>query len=337
MNKHRKNIHALGRGRTLALPSLAAFLIMGAATAAPARAQDGPPPQRMTVPLAIKPVVADGLANDLAWERGALTYGFLRTEDGEPARHGTRARALYDRRNLYFAFTAQEPAVDDVIRDARENSGSFGDRDAVGIRLQVPGDNGSEREIEIWISPANQVRVLENGERQDDTGELETGVFRREQSWDAEIVLPFAWLDVDEPQAGDVWQIDFLRRRSARGDESAETTAWNPPDGRGEIRFGRDLLVYLYSQRPFSGRDEVMVYNPSDQLRQLRAELIDAETGKVVAHETIYIGSGHRRQHFRLPAPEVGDYYVIVRQTDRPMERDDDKLVEWRPQRGGRR
>lgn len=301
-------------------------------------AADKAPPQRMTIAQAFEPVVVDGLSNDRVWERGTLTYGFLRSGDGEPAHHGTRARAIYDRTHLYIAFTALEPAVDDVTAAAHQGGNDRRANDTVGVRLSVPEGNGDTREFEIHVNPANRVWVMVNDREQRDGLEgVRTGIFPRERSWDAEIAVPFAALGVDEPRVGDLWEIDFLRHRPARGDDAEESSAWNPPGGKGELRFGRDLIVYLYSQRPFTGRDEVMVYNPSDQLRQLRAEMIDARTGKVVSHETIYLGSGHRRQHYPLPAPEAGDYYLVVRQTDRPLESDDDKLVEWRPHRSGSR
>ncbi len=337
MNMKKQHTNITRRIRVLAYGAIGTVFAAAGASLSAGAAEEIPP-QRMTIAQAFEPVVVDGLSNDRVWERGALTYGFLRSDDGEPARHGTRARAIYDRTHLYFAFTAMEAAVDDVLADARRGGNDRRAHDTVGVRLAVPSGEGEYREVEIRVNPANRAWVMVDGrERRGGLDGLRTGVFERERSWDAEIAIPFAALGVDEPRVGDVWGIDFLRHRAQRGDAAAESTAWNPPGGKGELRFGRDLIVYLYSQRPFTGRDEVMVYNPSDQLRQLRAEMIDATTGKVVAHETIYLGSGHRRQHYPLPAPDVGDYYLIVRQTDRPLESDDDKLVEWRPHRSGRR
>ncbi len=332
----RKFEYRLLRKRWIAVCGVGLAMLCGSPLAN-ARAVEAPPTQRITVPQAFESIRVDGLSNDVVWERGAITYGYLRAEDGEPAKYATRARALYDRRNLYFAFTAVEPAMDNIRSGVNRSGDSMEGRNTVGLRLILPTGDESSREIELHIDPNNQVWVFENGSLVEGGMEgLKSAVYFRPGSWDTEVLLPFSKLGVDEPSVGDVWEVDFLRTRVGP-DGEGEISAWNPPNGRGDLRFGRDLLVYLYSQHPFSDRDEVMVYNYSESLRQLRAELIDAETGKVFAHETIYIGSGHRRQHFPLPSPESGDYYLIVRQTDRPLESDDDKLIEWRPQRSDRR
>jgi hypothetical protein len=294
---------------------------------------------RLTVPRAHDQLMIDGRADDAAWERGAVTYGFLRAADGKPPAADTRARVLYDRHNLYVAFTALEPDMPGLLERAGDTGAKLEDSVALHLLMEATGQH--PREVRIRIDPANQVLVARYPEAHADKERgrlkgLATAVAMRRDSWDAELAIPFAGLGIEPPQTGDVWKVNFVRDRRAAPGQQLETSAWQDPGQFGEVRFGADLLVYLWSSRPFTGRDEVMVYNDSDSLRQLEALVIDADSGEVVARRPIYLGSGHRRQHFPLPAPEAGEYYVIVRQTDRPHEADDDKLVQWRPHWNGR-
>lgn len=271
---------------------------------------------RITALKATEPIVIDGLADDNAWERGVVSYGFLSSRNAAKPNQDTRARVLYDRQFLYVALTASE------------KDGGANGADTVGLQLRFPGANGNLREVEIMATPANRVTVkdVSGGGRTVPLQGLKSAVKKRAASWDVELAIPFAGLGIEDPRIGDVWEVNFLRNRS--GGESASSTAF---PGFGELRFGRDLLVYLWSKTPYSGDDEVMVYNDSEQLRQLLAQVISASSGKVISETPIYMTPGHRRQHFPIETPEGEDYYILVRQTDRPDESDDDRLVVWRP------
>ncbi len=287
------------------------------------------PAPRLTAPIANEIPEIDGLADDAVWERGFVTYGFL-DADGKAPKAATRARVLYDKNTLYVAFTAAEPALDDLRTRARGRRGDVRGDDSVGVRLRVPTADGREREAEVWVNAANSVNAILGGRRARDPEGLSTAVYMRRGSWDSEMAIPFAALGVEPPRPGDVWEVDFVRHRRGGQGPDGEVSSW-AGGGYGGLRFGGDLLVYLWSQHPFSGRDEVMVYNDSDSLRQLEARVVDAATGETVAREVIYLGPGHRRQHFPLPAYEPGDYRVVVRENDRPRQDDDVLLVVRRP------
>ncbi|MCC5805548.1 MAG: hypothetical protein JJU00_04385 [Opitutales bacterium] len=309
--------------------SLAALFIAGSTFLAAVHGAASPLP-RLTAPVANEVLEIDGLADDAVWERGFVSYGFMTGDGGRPGAD-TRARVLYDRQALYVAFTAIEPALDDLRTRARGRRADVRGDDSVGVRLRLPTENGDTREVEIWVNAANRVHVIDASQRGGIREDLSTAVTKRGGSWDTEMAIPFAALGVEPPRPGDVWKADFIRhRRGGRGPDG-EVSSWTGSDGWGEIRFGRDLLVYLWSQRPFAGRDEVMVYNDSDSLRQLEAWVVSVASGETVTRETIYLGPGHRRQHFPLPAYEPGEYRIIVRATDCPMQEDDVLLVVRRP------
>lgn len=91
-------------------------------------AKTWPEPGNFGIPQAQKPPVLDGQLDDEAWAQAAVwaeTYPFNETEATGPR---TTWKALWDEKNLYFAFDCRDP---DIVAAKRERDGPVWQDDCV--------------------------------------------------------------------------------------------------------------------------------------------------------------------------------------------------------------
>lgn len=288
---------------------------------------------RLTVPRApmAEQVFVDGNLEERAWEYGTMTYGFVAESLDQAPEVDTRARVLYDYHNLYIAFSAREPNLDGLKAKSRNGNKKVRQDDAVGFKLSYDSESGASGELELWVNSENAVfdSLKKDGDKVRDLEGLQTAVHKRDGVWDVEIAIPFLTLGVDLPRFGEVWNINFMRERygSAR-----ESSSWLDRETQGEIRFGRDMVVYLYSKRPYHASDEIMAFNFGHRVRYFEGEYLTDE-GNISQEIPIQLGPGHRRQHYRMDSLEKGNmYYVIVRKVEAKRDEDNVIMVVPRPQ-----
>jgi acid phosphatase type 7 len=322
------------------------------------------PISRLTVPLAAETPEIDGQTEDTAWERAAVARGFVRArapqadpeqvsywgiEGFERTDIDTRVGLLYDDEHLFLAFTCREPYMHAIRAAADERDGNVHQDDAVGIVLMFERE-GEEtpRIVQIWVNTENVVRDADNT-RDETEWQLEglrSDVSREDDAWHIELAIPFAGLDVEPPQQGDVWRINLVRERFLDHDRHRRRMTWsgqiedplNLPGRMAEIRFGEQLLVEARLQQPFLGTDltSISVRNDSDHPRRLTAQVnlvsTDADE-QTLAEGEARVGPGEQASidlDYAIQTEGTGILYVVVRDP----EADDDEallLVERRP------
>jgi hypothetical protein len=332
------------------LVTLAAVVLHAAGYAAHAQQRDGEPlTPRLTAALADTPMSIDGRLADAVWERGVMTYGFVQVDDdGAPAdappQADTRVRLLYDRYHLYVGFTAHEPEMDALRATVDERDGNVREDDSVGLALLIEYEGQESRLVQIWVSSDNIVQDSDSAQGGTDwqIEGLQTAVYHRDRAWDVEIAIPYDGLGIDSPRREESWRVNFMRERHGRDGQHREQSAWfhgigdeiDSPERFGEVRFGHDLIVYVWSPEPFVGEDEIIVYNDSHSRFHLEAEVLSATGDRSLGSSQIHIGPGHRRQHFAMPEMERPDdldlHYLIVRKAD-SAGHEDALLISRRP------
>jgi hypothetical protein len=197
-------------------------------TAFAAAAQPGP--LHYTCYRAASPIRIDGKIDDPAWSRAPWTAAFVDIEgDAKPKpRFRTRAKMLWDDRNLYIAAELEEPHVWATL--TQHDSVIFHDND-FEVFLNPSGDSRNYFEFEInalntswdlflpkpyreggkadnsWDIPGLQTAVAVDGTLNDPSD--------RDRGWTVEIAIPWtayaSRAPVRRPAPGEEWRVNFSR------------------------------------------------------------------------------------------------------------------------------
>ncbi|MHB9036985.1 MAG: glycoside hydrolase domain-containing protein [Armatimonadota bacterium] len=138
----------------------------------------------------------DGVITPGEWEPEARIGGFVDYPDEGVSATRTSAFIGYGRRNLYLAFRC--------YRDAKESSVS----DFVEVFID-PGHTHKQYVQFILDCQGNyhDSRMPHRTWQRSDWVATSSG----DDYWDIEMKLPFKYLEIDPPGAGDVWGINFVR------------------------------------------------------------------------------------------------------------------------------
>ena len=169
------------------------------------------------------PVTIDGRLNERAWQDAALIERFDIPGNGEPPRHATRARIMWDDRYLYVAFDA----TDSDMGATRTQRDSDTYKDDV-LEVFLLSEPANKRRCNFEINPLGTVRddYHEPGKRFQTAWNCNAiriakrvrGTLNeptdRDEGWRLEIAIPFACLPTERggaPEAGDVWRFHLAR------------------------------------------------------------------------------------------------------------------------------
>ena len=222
-----------------------------------------PAPKRVIIPKLQAVLTIDGEFNEPVWAKAATIGPFVLSGNGGREREPTMVRLWYDDTALYLGYTCADSDIQATFtaRDSRfwtEEVVEFfvtrremvryfelewnplgGTFDAIiantldehGVSKKIDGD---------WSYTAklmkSTVKVRGTVGKTDD----------RDESWQVEIVIPFADLGEAPPKPGDVWRGNFYR--FSRGtNQPVEALAWTPtilagfhqPNRFGYLEFGK--------------------------------------------------------------------------------------------------
>jgi hypothetical protein len=207
--------------------------------AAPPKADDKP----FVVRRASGEIKVDGKADEADWGKAEKTPGFLVAEGGEPVGGETRARFLYDDKNLYVFV---DVADKDVASSFKKHDDTLWKEDCV--ELFIDADGSGKGYVELQVSPRGvtfdswfkagraeggdvawesdmKAAVVVDGTL-DKRGDQDTG-------WTAELAIPLAAvkgrdeaMKVNLPPAiGDRWKLNVVRvEKPEKGGPTA--SAW---------------------------------------------------------------------------------------------------------------
>lgn len=168
-------------------------------------------------------VVIDGRLDDGAWQHATAAGGFVQKEpiEGDPARHQTQVRILYDDDAIYVGarlFDSEPRAIARqlVRRDARGNADWFG----VAFDPRLDRRTG----YAFFVSAANVQRdeFLYNDTNVDDAWDAvwESAVQLDSMGWTVEIRIPLSQLRYETSSGEREWGVNFTRRRVRSNEET---------------------------------------------------------------------------------------------------------------------
>ncbi|HEX3370857.1 MAG TPA: hypothetical protein VHS56_14855 [Candidatus Cybelea sp.] len=172
------------------------------------------PVARAAHPLTLDPTLADP-----AWAAGEVPeHGpWQNVTTRQPSRYTTTAYLLYDDKNLYVGFKAEQDGVP-IAASQTTNDVGFGLDDFVGIGLDTSGGGSQAYYFETTPRGTRYEQANENVRfrpRWSAAGRVGTG------SWSAVLIIPLDVLRV--PRGGkQTWRIQFVRGIAAR----AEHLSW---------------------------------------------------------------------------------------------------------------
>ncbi len=200
----------IGAMRAIAL-CFAALLVV--CCAAPASATLG---ATGTVPAvrAPHPLPLDPTLSDPAWETGKLAVApsYMDLTTRRPAPVETTTYLLYDDRNIYVAFHAEQRGIPIVAGQPTNNVG-FGIDDFVGVGLD-PGGSGSQ--VYWFETTPRGTRYQQASANARFAPQWGAAARTRPDGWDAVMIIPLDALRVGGGKQR--WRIDFARQLATTGE-----------------------------------------------------------------------------------------------------------------------
>jgi hypothetical protein len=175
------------------------------------------------------PLALDPSLRDPAWNLGSIQpAGFWNLTKRSAAQLGTRAYLLYDDRNLYVGFHAEQPSVPIVDAETTNNVG-FGLDDFVGVAIDT---SGAGNEVYFFETTPRAVRYQQSSENSRYSARWLSAAEIDANGWNAVLVIP---LDVVRLTAGKekTWRLNFIRSVAAQGEHY--TWAYDPLMNDGPV------------------------------------------------------------------------------------------------------
>ncbi|HVR45342.1 MAG TPA: hypothetical protein VMT95_01685 [Candidatus Binatia bacterium] len=177
-----------------------------------------------TVARAPHPLALDPTLTDPAWAAGKIPDGagpWINVTTRSPATLATTAYLLYDDKNLYVGFKAEQTGVP-IVAAQTTNDVGFGLDDFVGVGLDTSGTGSDAYFFETTPRGVRYEQANENVRfraRWSAAGSVAQG------SWSAVMIIPLDVLRV--PRGGkQTWRFEFVRGVAARGEHIS--WVWDP-------------------------------------------------------------------------------------------------------------
>jgi len=198
-------------------------------------------------------IILDGKLNEKGWKNAAFTEDFVIHQNGAKATYSTKAKLLWDDKNLYIAFSVND---NDIWSTMEKHDEYLYTQEAVEMLIDPDGDGLNYLELQVnslgttldllmsreyskggsadlnWTLEGFEAEVKVDGKINDEKG--------RDKGWICEIAIPFEGVSFSAPtlnyppKEGDSWRVNLCRIENIRGkNRSQEAVSWNQTDGRG--------------------------------------------------------------------------------------------------------
>ncbi|HEX3671819.1 MAG TPA: hypothetical protein VHT92_08985 [Candidatus Cybelea sp.] len=177
-----------------------------------------------TVARAPHPLPLDPALADPAWAAGLVPTGngpWQNVTTRSPSRFATTAYLLYDDKNLYVGFKADQPGVP-IVAAQTANDVGFGLDDFVGIGVDT---SGSGSQVYYFETTPRGVRYQQANENTRFRPRWSAAGLTGSGSWSAVMIVPLDVLRV--PRGGkQSWRLQLVRGIAARGEHLS--WVWDP-------------------------------------------------------------------------------------------------------------
>ena len=189
-----------------------------------------------------KPPVIDGILDDICWDKANKFTGFILGGSNKwLSNEQTTGYVVYDDKNLYLAFSCDEPQPDKMVALSKDlNQPVWGD-DHIEIHIDINNNRSTYYHLGInFLGGKCDVPV---GTPRMGTWQTKASV--SDKVWFGEVSIPFNSLNILElPPEGAVWGFNLARVRMAGGFYDCSTWSWSPdgfniPSDFGNIVFSK--------------------------------------------------------------------------------------------------
>ena len=194
----------------------------------------------------------DGYLDEEAWSRAELITGFIQVEpfEGEPAMESTEVRLLYDEENLYIGARMYDSDPSRIARQLTQRNQTGRAAGYFEFSFDSNMDRSSGYTFRVTAAGVQSDRYNYDDTSSDQSWDAiwESAVSIDDQGWVAEVRLPLSQLRFNPGPGGQVWGVNFARRRIA--DNERTEWAWVPSGVHGSVsRWGRLEGMTLTQQR----------------------------------------------------------------------------------------
>jgi hypothetical protein len=159
------------------------------------------------------PMAADPSLSDPAWQAGLIQpAGFTDLTKRGAAPLATRVYLLYDDRNLYVAFDAEQAGVP-IVADQTTNNLGFGQDDFVGVAVDT---SGAGNRVYFFETTPRGVRYQQSSENVRYAARWHSAAASKTGGWNAVLVIPLAILRLQPGQQR--WRLNFIRSVASAGE-----------------------------------------------------------------------------------------------------------------------
>jgi hypothetical protein len=177
-----------------------------------------------TVARAPHPLAPDPALSDPAWAAGEIPDGngpWENVTTRSPATVATTAYMLYDDKNLYVAFKAEQRGIP-ITATQTTNDVGFGIDDFVGIGVDTSGSGSQVYYFETTPRGTRYEQAIENARYRPRWSAVASS---GNGAWSAVLIIPLDVIRV--PRGGkQSWRFNFVRGIAARGEHIS--WVWNP-------------------------------------------------------------------------------------------------------------
>ena len=222
-----------------------------------------PAPKRALVPKLQGPVAVDGDLSEPVWAKAAVLSPFLQNDGSGAELEKTVVRIWYDDTALYLGWTC---ADSDILATFTARDSKFWEEEVVEFFVT---SKTLDRYFELQWNPLGGIfdatidnKLDHQGVSTNFTGDwnftakgMKSAVKvkgtvgnsnDKDDSWQVEVVVPFADLGETAPKPSAVWRANFYRFNRAK-DRSPELLSWSPtryssfhqPSRFGYLEFGK--------------------------------------------------------------------------------------------------
>ncbi|MBV8154202.1 MAG: hypothetical protein JOY98_07270 [Candidatus Eremiobacteraeota bacterium] len=160
------------------------------------------------------PLALDPSLSDPAWALGEIRTGsFWNLTKRSAAQLATRVYLLYDDRNLYVAFRAEQQSVPIVAGQTTNNVG-FGQDDFVGVAIDT---SGAANQVYFFETTPRGIRYQQASDNARYTPRWRSAVRVENGSWNAVMIVPLAIVRLSRANVA-TWRFNFIRSLAAVGE-----------------------------------------------------------------------------------------------------------------------
>ncbi|MCD6499805.1 MAG: carbohydrate-binding family 9-like protein [Deltaproteobacteria bacterium] len=221
---------------------LVAKIPIGQAVSGTARSESKPP-RRYVVRKATGPIVLDGKAREADWQKAPFTELFVNSMNGSAMPLKTRAKMLWDDKNLYVFFDCEDP---DVWAAIKKHDGALWTQEMVELMIDADGNGATY--IELQANAAGAIFDSYLPRYRQNQNDWESGMKvavsvqgtlnkkgDKDKGWTVELALPLTSVVgrskakvAIPPKSGTTWRANMFRMDVPKG-RARMAMAWSPP------------------------------------------------------------------------------------------------------------